>query len=650
MAFDKVPKVKSFTDRYCYNSNFVNSHLLNRDYIEKLKSLCRFVKPNVSYSEVAKRGQPRGVSDQSSQPNVKCFNLTPQHVKMAKGKTAKPYSFNIESPKKSVIRCAMWESQCGSHMCRVTDSSVHSKCQHEFKNQFVHSNPYAVLADIDFSSVNKCQPGNVNNVVRQTEGQTCHEASVLMKNGRNLNKGKKNQIIASKPCHPSTGATKEGSGSGETEVSVQGSKQQANTDCQGGGVTVDTLISNTTAELQDDDKYELEIQTNLKKSKIQVARRAPENELCIQQNRPLFGFIPIYGLKSQVYDTGDNSVCKNILELHKKLRQDGRHNYAGLQIPLMSNLNHEKWAQYLTTYWDWQLPLLIKYGFPLDFDRNFDTNSDKINHKSAIEYPDHVTTYLQEELHQGAMLGPFPNPPIENLHVSPFMTRDKSTSANRRVIIDLSWSHGHSVNSGVDNDRYLGTDFVLTYPSIDNITGEVLKLGKGCQIFKIDISRAFRHVPIDPGDLDLLGLHWKGYFIDRSLPFGFKHGSSIFQRLSDAVRFMRQEGHSIWNYIDDFLCVSLPSKIGQTFIRLQGLLNELGLTVSAKKLVPPGTKVTCLGIQVDTENLSVSIPNEKLETIKCMCQNWVKKIILYKEGVGIPSRIPLVCSQVYQIC
>ena len=112
------------------------------------------------------------------------------------------------------------------------------------------------------------------------------------------------------------------------------------------------------------------------------------------------------------------------------------------------------------------------------------------------------------------------------------------------------------MNSGVDSDRYLNVDFVLTYPSIDNITDEVRKLGKGCQIFKVYISRAFRHVPIDPGDLDLLGLHWKDYYIDRLLPFGFKHGSAIFQRISDSVRFiMTQESHKIWNYIDDF-CVS----------------------------------------------------------------------------------------------
>ena len=81
-------------------------------------------------------------------------------------------------------------------------------------------------------------------------------------------------------------------------------------------------------------------------------------------------------------------------------------------------------------------------------------------------------------------------------------------------MINPSWPQGNSVNAGVPSDKYLGTEFVLTYPSVDNITQEVLRLGRGCKIFKVDISRAFRHVPIDPGDVDLLGLYWKEYFID----------------------------------------------------------------------------------------------------------------------------------------
>ena len=95
-------------------------------------------------------------------------------------------------------------------------------------------------------------------------------------------------------------------------------------------------------------------------------------------------------------------------------------------------------------------------------------------------------------------------------------------------MIDLNWPIGNSVNSGVSADKYLDTDIILTYPSIDNITDQILKLGKSYEIFKVDISRAFRHVPIDPGDLDLLGLYWNNYFLDCSVPFGFKHRSSIF--------------------------------------------------------------------------------------------------------------------------
>ena len=71
------------------------------------------------------------------------------------------------------------------------------------------------------------------------------------------------------------------------------------------------------------------------------------------------------------------------------------------------------------------------------------------------------------------------------------MTRDKSSSVNRRVIIDLSWPIGQSVNSGVCSDCYFGTEFVLTYPAINNITNEVLKLGKGGKIFKVGFFAMF---------------------------------------------------------------------------------------------------------------------------------------------------------------
>ena len=104
--------------------------------------------------------------------------------------------------------------------------------------------------------------------------------------------------------------------------------------------------------------------------------------------------------------------------MHNKLRADDRHNYAGLQIPVNSKLHYAKWAHYLVDYWDCQLPLLIKFGFPLDFDRNCVITSQNMNHKSALDYLDHVTTYLQEEMEHKVILDPYKDSPI----ASPFMT------------------------------------------------------------------------------------------------------------------------------------------------------------------------------------------------------------------------------------
>ena len=41
------------------------------------------------------------------------------------------------------------------------------------------------------------------------------------------------------------------------------------------------------------------------------------------------------------------------------------------------------------------------------------------NHNSAKQYPQDIKVYLKEEVDFGAILGPFNNPPIKNLHLCP---------------------------------------------------------------------------------------------------------------------------------------------------------------------------------------------------------------------------------------
>ena len=157
----------------------------------------------------------------------------------------------------------------------------------------------------------------------------------------------------------------------------------------------------------------------------------------------------------------------------------------------------------------------------------------------------------------------------------------------------MSWPLGASVNAGIDKDSYLDSNFCLTFPTIDDITAELRKLGRGSLLYKVDMSRAFHHVKVDPGDYDLLGLEWHGHYVDTCVPFGMRYGSQIFQCLSDVVRFvMRQKGYTIIDYINDYVGVGIPSAASVSDAALIELMNELGLTISQKKLVSPSTQIS----------------------------------------------------------
>ena len=125
----------------------------------------------------------------------------------------------------------------------------------------------------------------------------------------------------------------------------------------------------------------------------------------------------------------------------------------------------------------------------------------------------------------------------------------------------------------------------------------------------------------------MLGLSHGGLYTDLSLPFEFRNGSIFFQRYSDAIRhIMRQNDFpGLWNYIDDLIYTSLPSKIYHSYQFLLNLLQDLGLAISLEKLIAPTTSATCLGILVDTKTRTISIPSEKLAEIKQLCKNWVHK-------------------------
>ena len=265
---------------------------------------------------------------------------------------------------------------------------------------------------------------------------------------------------------------------------------------------------------------------------------------------------------------------------------------------------------------------LIKFGSPLDFNRACYLKNEVGNHKSAVDHPSDVDAYMEEEKKYDAILGSYDAKPIVGGHSSPFMTRAKPNSDRRRVIIDISWPLGASVNAGIDKNTYLDAPFALTFLTVDGITNELKRLSRCALLYKVDVSRAFRHVKVDPGDYDLLGLEWNGHYVDTCIPFGTRHGSQIFQRLSIKIR---QKGFTIIDYIDDYVRVGVPSVIWASFHTLLDLMMQLGLMVGEKKLVCLAMQVTCLGVLIDTIEGTISIPPEKLRDVTDAVRHWLTK-------------------------
>ena len=123
------------------------------------------------------------------------------------------------------------------------------------------------------------------------------------------------------------------------------------------------------------------------------------------------------------------------------------------------------------------------------------------------------------------------------------------------------------MNDQVDRMHFDGVTFRLKFPSIDNIIEEVLTVGEGVTLAKVDISRAFRNLRVDPGDALNFGIQWQGHqYLDAATAFEWVHGSGAFQMTSDAIAYiMARQGYKMFPYIDDYILVTHRDKALDAF-------------------------------------------------------------------------------------
>ena len=114
-------------------------------------------------------------------------------------------------------------------------------------------------------------------------------------------------------------------------------------------------------------KYDLDLRLKAKKSYKEFLPTCHTLQHWEAHTKFKFGFIPLGDLKLP-HVLSPKQTSLDPLQLHEKMKKS-EHNYLQSQLTVDSQLKPEVWDKLLQGYWDRQLPLLIRFGFPLDSDR-----------------------------------------------------------------------------------------------------------------------------------------------------------------------------------------------------------------------------------------------------------------------------------------
>ena len=317
------------------------------------------------------------------------------------------------------------------------------------------------------------------------------------------------------------------------------------------------------------------------------------------------------------------------IRIHNEVINKGYLNRWGARIPVDSHWNLKAMARLLETYEDKEVVEWLTYGWPIGrLPTAQEPQMTPKNHKGATDHPEVLTKYIAKEAKYGAIMGPYENIPFNNkVGISPLSTRAKKTSLDRRVILDLSFPVGSSVNDGIPKDSYMGFHINLTFPKVDEFAVRIFRLGTGCHMFKIDLSRYFRQIPLDPGDYSLIGYVVDGkIYFDKVLPMGMRSAPYIAQRITNAIAYIhRTMGYFLLNYINDFVGAEVKERIWEAYKALEQLLQELRVETAPEKLVPPTTRLEFLGITFDSDTMTMEISQEKMAEIKQELSTWLLK-------------------------
>ena len=234
---------------------------------------------------------------------------------------------------------------------------------------------------------------------------------------------------------------------------------------------------------------------------------------------------------------------------------------------------------------------------------------------------------LRENCHTKPCWGPIDYIPFKGLvALSPLSTRPTRDSEARWVIMDCSWPIGVSLNDGISKYSYDGEDIKLQYPTIDQLCKHLHDMAAASPepiyLYKEDLD--FRQLFANFSSASLLGFKWRGkYYFDLVMMVGCRIAPYICQRTTNCITYIHESRrHFLLNYVDDFLGAEYRFKVQEAHSLLIELLQEVGISRSAKKLVPPTQQLEFIGNLVDANAMTLGVIPTRCQEIVQQLEVW----------------------------
>ena len=271
------------------------------------------------------------------------------------------------------------------------------------------------------------------------------------------------------------------------------------------------------------------------------------------------------------------------------------------------------------------------------------------NWQSSMTFKQEVQAFIQENIQLGAVAGPLQHLP-PGFGASPLGAFQRKNTKKVRVIHDLSWPPGNSVN-----DYISPSECSVSYVTVQH-AADLCLMYQQPWLVKMDIKAAFLSFPVVQKDTKLLGFQFHDYeglmqyYNFQALPFGMCSSARKFDDLAKGLLYImikRGVPSTVVQYLDDFCCVAGTQQEAQEALDLMvDTTLKAGFRVQPEKTQGPNRSIEFLGILIDTHTCTLSISQERMQEMIQLLKEWEDKSqCLKRELLSLNGKLNF-CSRV----